>query len=233
MSLTRPGVLLDVDGTLVDSNYLHAVAWSRGFIDLGEWAPMHAIHRLIGMGGDQLVSELLGGPRDGASDAWRRRYDELLPDVRTFPGAADLVRRLLDLDLVVVAATSSPADLLGWYLELAGVTDLIEHVVTADDVEVAKPAPDVFRTAMERGSIDPARAIAIGDSIWDVRAARAAGIACIGLETGGFSRHELSEDGAIAVYRDPAELAAQLLTSPVGLLVDARLGRKNGSSSSG
>ena len=220
MTRSRPGVLLDVDGTLVDTNYLHTVAWSRGFADLGEWVPMHAIHRLVGMGGDQLVEELLGGPREGASDAWRRRYDELLGDVRAFPGAADLVRGLRDLGLVVVAATSSPADLLDRHLEIAGIADLFDAVVTADDVSNAKPDPAVFLTAMDRASIDPRRAIAVGDATWDVRAARAAGIACIGLETGGFSRHELSEDGAIAVYRDPAELAAQLLTSPVALLAD-------------
>jgi HAD superfamily hydrolase (TIGR01509 family) len=223
MAPTQPGVLLDVDGTLVDTNYLHALAWSRGLIDIGEWAPMHAIHRLVGMGGDQLVVELLGGQRDGASDAWRRQYEALVPEVRAFPGTEELVRRLRGLGLVVVAATSSPADLLEQHLEIAGVTDLIDGVVTADDVDAAKPDPAVFLVAMEKASIDPRRAVAIGDSVWDVRSARAAGIACIGLETGGFSRHELSEDGAIAVYRDPSELAAQLHTSPVGLL-PARVG---------
>jgi HAD superfamily hydrolase (TIGR01509 family) len=222
MPSMRAGVLLDVDGTLVDTNYLHTLAWSRGLADLGEWAPMHAIHRLVGMGGDQLVSRLLGQERAGASDAWRRRYDELVAEAVPFPGAADLVRRLRDLDIAVVAATSSPADLLEQHLEVAGVRDLIDCVVTADDVDDAKPDPAVFEVAMERGGVDPRRAIAVGDSIWDVRAARAAGIGCIGLETGGFSRHELVEDGAIAVHRDPAELAAQLLTSPIGLLARVR-----------
>lgn len=219
MTAGRAGVLLDVDGTLVDTNYLHTIAWARGFVDIGEWAPMHAIHRLVGMGGSQLVEELLGHANDEAEDAWRRRYLELVDEVRPFPGARDLVVRLRDLGLVVVLATSSPADLLDRHVDAAGIGDLVDAITTADDVDASKPEPDVFTAAMEAGGIDPLRAVAVGDAIWDVQAARAAGIGCIGLETGGFSRHELSEEGAIAVYRNPAELLSQLLLSPIGNLI--------------
>src|SRR5436190_4699932 len=108
----RPGVLLDVDGTLIDSNYLHTLAWSRALMDIGEWAPMNAIHRLVGMGGDQLVSRLLGDEKAGASDAWRSHYDELAGDIRPFPFAKEFVKAIRDMGLVVALATSSPADLL-------------------------------------------------------------------------------------------------------------------------
>jgi HAD superfamily hydrolase (TIGR01509 family) len=217
--VNRPGVLLDVDGTLIDTNYLHTLAWSRALTDLGEWAPMNAIHRLVGMGGDQLVPELLGRDVDGASKAWRDRYDELGGEIRPFPAAHDLVARLHDLGLRVVLATSSPADLVDEVIAQLEIGSLIDAVTTSDDVESSKPDPAVFTTAIEMGSVDPARVLAIGDSVWDVRAARAAGVGCIGLETGGFSRHELSEEGAVGVYRDPGELLAQLLTGPIASLI--------------
>ena len=213
------GVLLDVDGTLIDSNYLHALAWWRGLRDLGEWAPMHVLHRLVGMGGDQLVPELFGEAKDGADEAWRSNYDALFDDVRPFPGAPDLVRRLRSTGLGVVLATSSPADLLDRAVALLGVADDLTAVTTSDDVGSSKPDPEVFVAAMARGDLDPSLVLAVGDSVWDVQAARAARIGCIGLESGGFSRHELAEEGAIAVYRDPAELLAQLLTSPIAALL--------------
>lgn len=217
----RPGagVLLDVDGTLIDSTYLHALAWWRGLRDIGEWAPMHEIHRLVGMGGEQLVTELLGEPKRGASAAWRRRYDEVFDEVRPFPGATDLVTRLSELGFAVVLATSSPKDLLDRAVDLLDVGSFVTATTSSDDVSSAKPAPDVFEVAIDRGVIDPHRAAAIGDSVFDVQAARAAGIACVGLESGGFSRHELSEEGAIAVYRNPRELVMQLMTSPVATLL--------------
>ena len=226
VTVLRAGVLLDVDGTLLDSNYLHTLAWSRALDDLGEWAPMNAVHRLIGMGGDQLVEELLGEPRDGAADAWRARYDELAGDVRPFPFARELVERMREAGLAVVLATSSPGDLLARAIEIVGIKSSIDATTSADEVHSTKPAPEVFETAMRSGDVDPRYALAVGDSVWDVRAARAAGIGCVAVETGGFSRHELVEEGAIAVYRDPEELARQLATSPIGLLMSAsRIGR--------
>lgn len=214
----RPGVLLDVDGTLVDTNYLHALAWSRALREAGEWAPMNAIHRLVGMGGDRLVPELLGHDSPRAAAARPARYKELIDDACVFPGASELIRRIHRAGIAVVLATSAPADELAVVLGLLDVNQELGDQTTADDISESKPAPEVFVKAMERGSIDPERALALGDSIWDVHAARAAGIGCLGVETGGFSRHELSEVGALSVYRDVQELNHQFWTSPLASL---------------
>jgi HAD superfamily hydrolase (TIGR01509 family) len=215
----RAGVLFDVDGTLVDSNYLHALSWSRAFRDAGEWAPMNTIHRLVGMGGDQLITELLGHECSAAQAARPAHYDELKGDMMAFPFAADLLRRVHSLGLAVVLATSAPQEELGLLRNLLGADEVVDAATSADDVEHSKPSPEVFLKAMDTAHIDPERAIAVGDSIWDIRAARAAGIGCIGLESGGFSQHELSEEGALFVYRDAKELLDQLLTSPLGSLI--------------
>ena len=116
-------------------------------------------------------------------------------------------------------ATSSPADELSVLREVLDVDDAIDGQTTADEVTQSKPDPEVFVKAMESASIDPGRALAVGDSVWDIRAARSAGIACITVETGGFSQHELSEAGSIRVYRDVSELLSQLHTSPLGSLL--------------
>jgi HAD superfamily hydrolase (TIGR01509 family) len=215
----RPGVLFDVDGTLADSNYLHSLAWSRAFRDAGEWVPMNAIHRLIGMGGDQLVPELLGHDSPDATAARPHRYHQLIEDVCVFPGAADLLRRLHDSGLAVVLATSAPDDELDVLLQKLDADDAIDAQTTADDIKESKPAAEVFLTAMKTASIDPEWAVAVGDSVWDIQAARAAGIGCIAVETGGFSEHELSEAGALHVYRDVKELLDQLRTSPIANLL--------------
>jgi HAD superfamily hydrolase (TIGR01509 family) len=219
MTDSRPGVLFDVDGTLVDTNYLHTVSWARAFADAGEWAPMNAIHRLVGMGSDQLVGRLLGHDSAAAADAHKRRFKEMIDDVRVFPGAADLLARAHDSGLAVVLATSSPADDLETFEKLLDAGDAIDARTTADDVEQSKPAPDVFLAALEAGSIDRERALVLGDSVWDVQAAQAAGLGCVAVETGGFSRHELFEAGALQVYRDVAEVLAQFRTGPLGRLL--------------
>ena len=137
-------------------------------------------------------------------------YRELLDDVVSFPAAADLLRQLHAGGVAVVLATSSPSDELTEVLGRLDADDAIDAVTTADDVEESKPGPDVFFAAMKSAAIDPARALAVGDSVWDVRGARAAGVGCVGVETGGFSRHELSEAGALHVYRDVKELLDQI-----------------------
>ncbi len=213
------GVLFDLDGTLVDTNYLHTIAWSRALHDAGEWAPMNAIHRLVGMGGDQLVPELLGHPCEAARERRSDRYREVMGDARVFPGAAALLRRCSESGLRVVLASSAPQDELEALRRLIDADDAIVAQTTADEVESSKPAPDVFVAAMRAGGIDPARALAVGDSVWDVQAARAAGVGCIAVETGGFSQHELSEAGARHVYRDVQELLQQFRTSPLACLL--------------
>jgi HAD superfamily hydrolase (TIGR01509 family) len=215
----RPGVLFDVDGTLFDTNYLHTLTWSRAFSDAGEWAPMNAIHRLVGMGSDRLVVELLGHESPDAVAARPRRYQELVGEARAFRGAAQLLRLCHQSGLAVVIATSAISDELDALLEKLDVADTITAQTTADDIDEPKPDPEVFVKAMEAGGIDPRRAIAVGDSVWDVKAARAAGIACITVESGGYSQHELSEDGAIQVYSDVKELHDQFYTSPLALIL--------------
>jgi len=216
----QAGVLFDVDGTLMDTNYLHTLAWARAFRDAGEWAPMNAIHRLVGMGSDQLVPEALGHDCPEAVKARSPRYAELIDEARAFPGARNLIVDAHRRGLAAVLATSSPADELDILLATLDIDNLLEGKTTADDIGESKPSPDVFLTAMARHSLDPGRTLAIGDSIWDIRAARAAGIGCIAVETGGFSQHELSEAGAVHVYRDVEELRQQFVTSPLAALLD-------------
>jgi HAD superfamily hydrolase (TIGR01549 family) len=216
-----PGVLFDVDGTLMDTNYLHTIAWSRAFADVGEWAPMNAIHRLVGMGGDQLVSRLLGRECPGAEEARSKRYADLIDEGRPFPGAPELVRRVHGAGVRTVLATSSPIDELETLRRRLGIDDVLDAVTTADDVASSKPAPDIFEKAIEMGGVDQHLVLAVGDSVWDGAAAGAAGIGCIGVESGGFSRHELAEAGAVHVYRDVAELCALLETGPLTPLLAA------------
>jgi HAD superfamily hydrolase (TIGR01509 family) len=215
----RAGVIFDLDGTLVDSNYLHTLAWSRALVDCGEWAPSNAIHRLVGMGGDQLVVELLGHDVEGADERRKARYGELIDGVRPFPRALELLRALRKEGIAVVLATSAPGEELEVALEGLGGRSSFDVVTGADDVDASKPAPDVFAEAAKRAELDPGLVLAVGDSVWDIQASRAAGFACIGVETGGFSRHELSEEGAVAVYRDVAELASQWRTGPIASLL--------------
>lgn len=217
--MTRAGVLFDVDGTLVDTNYLHTVAWARAFAEVEEWAPMNAIHRLVGMGGDQLVPRLLGHSSDAAEAARAHAYEELIGEARAFPDAARLLRRLRAEGLAVVLATSSPKDEFEIVVELVGGLDAVDAYTTADDIEDTKPEPEVFDAALRAGDIDPEWAVVVGDSVWDVQAATAAGLPCVGVESGGFSAHELREEGAARVYRDVAELLTQLRTSPIQALL--------------
>lgn len=215
---SRAGVIFDVDGTLVDSNYLHTVAWSRALADAGEWAPMNALHRLVGMGSGQLVPRVLGHDNEAARKARSEQYKAFYGELRAFPGAAQLLRDVAARGLAVVLATSSPADELEVLRQVIGADDAVTGCTSADDVDAAKPDPDIFFTAMRLFDLDPGRTVAVGDSVWDLQAARAAGIGLIGVETGGFSQHELSEAGALHVYRDVAELDSQLTTSPISLL---------------
>jgi len=215
----RPGLLFDVDGTLFDSNYLHTLTWSRAFADAGEWVPMNAIHRLVGMGGDRLVVELLGHECPVAVAARPGRYQELIDEARPFSGAADLLRYAHDNGLGIVIATSAAAGELETLLDKLGAEDVIDAKTTDDDVKNPKPAPDVFEKAMASGSIDPKRALAVGDSVWDVKSARAAGIGCVAVESGGYSEHELAEAGALHVYRDVQEILDQFHTSPLAALL--------------
>ena len=217
--MRRAGALVDVDGTLVDSNYHHTLAWSRALRDHGEDAHLAAIHRLVGMGSSDMLQSLIGRTDEAVTKSWRSHFDALLPEIRAVDGADQLLHALHDCGFVVVLATSSPEDLLQELLSGVDGSEVVDLVITADDVDQAKPHPDIFEVALDRADLATDRALALGDSVWDVEAARRAGLGTVAVETGGFSRFELEHAGALAVYRDAAALAEQLASSPFGPLL--------------
>lgn len=219
--MAHPGILVDLDGTLVDSNYLHTVAWARGFVDAGyPEVAMADIHRSVGMGSDVLPGHILGHDAPEVAEARKGHWQRLRPEVRALPGAAALLGALHARGLAVVLATSADEEDLEVLLPVLGADPpCIDHVTTAGDVEASKPHPDVFQVAMEAAGLDPARTVALGDTVWDVEAATRAGVACVAVETGGIGRADLLAAGAAAVYRDAAELHARLDASPIGLLL--------------
>ena len=208
-------MLVDVDGTLVDSNYHHTLAWARAFAEHGRQPPLAAIHRLIGMGGRNLVETLIGQPDDGIEDAWRRRFDELLPEVHACDGAAALLRRLHEAGLEVVLATSSPTSLLDAMRARIDADEAVDLAITADDVDRSKPDPEVFQVALEKAGLAPDGTMVIGDSIWDVEAAGRADLQTVAVETGGFSAAELRRAGAVAVYESCRDLVDRFDSSPL------------------
>jgi HAD superfamily hydrolase (TIGR01509 family) len=212
----RPGVLVDLDGTLVDTNYLHTMAWARALQDAGEWAPMAAIHHLIGMGSDQLVEELLGHPCPDAIDARSRRYRELIGEARVFPGAPEALAAWHERGLAVVIASSSPRDELDVMLDLLDAGDAIDAVTCADDVDRSKPHPDVFDAALRAGGVDGNRAVVVGDSVWDVHAARRSGLVTVAVESGGTCAADLRAAGAVRVHRSVDELRDALSPAAIG-----------------
>ena len=214
-----PTVLFDIDGTLVDTNYLHAVAWRRAFLETGHDVPTAWVHHRVGMGSSQLLEELVGEDDDDIKDAWRRNFDDLKGEVRAFPGAADLLRAVAAAGAQVVLASSTEEKDLGVLLEALDADDVITAVTTSGDVEAAKPSPEVFQAGLDKAGADPTEAIVVGDTVWDVRAAKAATLDCVCLLTGGIDRLALKAKGAVAVYRDPEELTRQLRSSPIGRLL--------------
>jgi HAD superfamily hydrolase (TIGR01509 family) len=216
----QPGVLLDVDGTLLDTNYLQVLAWWRAFRDTGhDDVSMADCHRAIGIGSAELVTHLLGDDVPDAGEvmeAKSRRYEPLRELVAAFPRVDELLAACRERGLAVVLATSGEESDLEWMVPAIGGEDVVDGSTTSADVESAKPAPDLLRTAAEAHGLDPARTVAVGDTIWDVRAARAAGFPVIAVTCGGISRQELLEEGADEVYDDPADLLAHLDDSLIG-----------------
>jgi HAD superfamily hydrolase (TIGR01549 family) len=206
-------VLLDVDGTLIDSNYQHTLAWFRAFRRHGIVLPVWRIHRAIGMGGDQLVPALVGERVDAEQGEQIRKtrdplYQELIGEVEPLEGAHDLIVDLKNRGLRVVLASSSPQDELEHYLELLDARELADDWTTKDDVESTKPAPDLVRAALDKAGTK--NAVMIGDTRWDVEAAKKAGIETVCLMTGGWSEQELREAGATAVFESINDLRRQL-----------------------
>jgi HAD superfamily hydrolase (TIGR01509 family) len=213
------GVILDIDGTLLDSNDAHAAAWSDALAEHGHEVAAARIRPLIGMGGDKVLPKLTGisedDPRGKAiserrGEIFRQKY---LPDVRPFPRVRELVERLgRDGRKVVVASSASEED-LGALLEKAGVRDLLAGETSSDDADRSKPDPDIVCAALKKLALPADAAVMIGDTPYDVEAATRAGIRTIALRSGGWTDPDLR--GAAAVYADPADLLAHLDESPL------------------
>ena len=209
-------VLFDIDGTLVDTNYLHVMAWRRVFLQQGEPQITSArIHRLVGMGSEELLETLFGRPRPELKPERARHFDALKPEIRAFPRAADLLRAVHDRGARVVLATSAEKSDLEALLKALDADDAIDAVTSAGEVEEAKPAPDLFCVALEEAGTAPEATVVVGDTVWDVEAAARAGLRCVGVMSGGISRAELLDAGALAVYDDVAALLDQLDDSPL------------------
>ena len=211
MTKELKAVLFDVDGTLVDTNYLHTVAWWEAFAQAGHDVPMAPIHRAIGMGSDKMLDSLLPDDRDKDADADIRTSHSALYSVywsrlRPLPGARRLLRACHDQGLRVVLASSADPDELEVLVAALDVDQAIDAATSAGDVGASKPAPDLVQVALDHAEADPAETVFIGDAVWDVRAAESAGVPCVGLLSGGSSRGELTDAGAAAVYEGPADL---------------------------
>ncbi|MEU8817658.1 HAD family hydrolase [Actinoplanes sp. NPDC048796] len=220
----RSGVLFDVDGTLVDSTYLHTVAWWEALRQRGADVPMAAIHRAIGMGSDNLLDHLLGPSRDHGQDEESSTAHDVLygawwERLRPLPGAAELLRAVAGRGLAVALASSAQAAELEHLRRVIDADDVITAATSSADAERTKPAPDILQAALDQSGIDPASAVFVGDSVWDVKAAAKVDIPCIGLACGGTSAGELKEAGAIEVYEDPAALLSALDKSAIAALV--------------
>jgi HAD superfamily hydrolase (TIGR01509 family) len=208
------GVIFDVDGTLVDSNDAHARAWTEALEEAGYRVPFARVRRLIGMGADQLLPEAVALPAEtpsGQAIAGRRGQifrERYLPHVRPFPGASDLAHRLRGDGYALAVASSAQPDELRALLKIAGVDDLIGAKTSAGDVEESKPEPDVVLAALGKLRLPASATVMIGDTPYDVQAARRAGVAVIGFRCGGWSERDL--EGALAVYDGPADLLARI-----------------------
>jgi HAD superfamily hydrolase (TIGR01549 family) len=220
MSRSRIAVL-DVDGTLVDTNYHHALAWYRAFRARGETFPLWRIHRLIGMGGDRLVAALGGDALeerigDEVRDRWVEEFDRLIDEVAPLPGARDLVVALEQRGHRVVLASSGKPQHVEHFLDLLDVRDLAEAWTASDDVESTKPAPDLLQVALAKlGEPVDAPSVVVGDSVFDVEAARNAGMPALVVRSGGFGDDELREAGAVAIFDTPADLRDALDETPL------------------
>jgi HAD superfamily hydrolase (TIGR01549 family) len=205
-------VVFDVDGTLVDTNYHHTIAWFRAFQKQGVAVPCWRIHRAIGMGGDRLVPAVAGEDTDKVRADWKKIFDPMLPEIVPFDGARDLVTAAKERGFKAALASSGKPDHVKHYLQLLDLGDVADDWTSSEDVDATKPAPDLLHVALER--VEGGNAVLIGDSVWDCKAAANAGIPCVALLTGGFSEGELREAGAVAVYESLPSLRDNLESLP-------------------
>jgi HAD superfamily hydrolase (TIGR01549 family) len=203
-------ILFDIDGTLVDSTYHHALAWQRAFARHEVVLPLWRIHRTVGMGGDKLVAEVAGEDveeriGDALRDAWREEYVALKAEVDPLPGAAELVRALADAGFTVALASSGDPEFADEALDDLDIRDQVALLTTSEDAEESKPEPDLIGVTLD-GLEGIRRAVMIGDTPYDVESAERAGLGCIGLRSGGYSKAELVDAGAVLVVDAPEDL---------------------------
>jgi len=207
-------VVFDIDGTLLDSNYHHAIAWSRAFGRvLDRHVPVAAIHRCIGMGGDRLVAAVAGDEvekqhGDDVRERWEEEFDGLIDETELFEGARELLAAVGEAGPKVVLASSSIPKHAEHPLQLLHAGEHSDAATTSEDAEESKPSAELLEKALEK--VSGGRAVMVGDAVWDVEAAARSDIPTIGLTSGGYSRQELLEAGAVVVYDDPADLLAHL-----------------------
>ena len=217
--MSGPAAILDIDGTLVDTNYHHAIAWYRAFLQSDRVLPLWRIHTHIGMGGDQLVAALVGEEfdeehGDDVRDAEKALYMSIIHEVRPLEHARELIEDLRRDDRAVVLASSAKPDEVEHYLDLLDVRELATGWTDSGDVERTKPEPDLVQAAIEKAGGGPA--VMVGDSTWDCIAAERAGIPMVAVLTGGFSEAELREAGAGNVFHSLKELRAEIRSTPLG-----------------
>ena len=201
-------VFLDIDGTLMDTNYLHIEAWAQAFEEVGARPPRSRIHHEVGKGSGKLILEFVeDGKAERVGELHSEYYAKLQERGHPLPGAKELITSLVERGYEVWLATSAKPEELEHHMKELGAEDNIAGVVSSDEAEESKPAPDIFGLALERAGAAPEEAVAVGDSIWDIEAAKEAGVRVAAVMTGGaFSRAELEEAGAYAVYEDCREL---------------------------
>ena len=213
--------IFDIDGTLVDSVDLHALSWHEAFAEFGHQVTFEQARSQIGKGGDQLLPMFLSEAeleKQGEDiETFRSKLfkSKYLPMVRPFSSVPELLRRVRDAGLKVAAASSAKKDELEVYLELIGIAELVDVSTTSEDAERSKPAPDIFQVALKKLQLDGSDAVAIGDTPYDAQAAGKAGIATVGMLSGGFTEDDLRKGGCIAVYPGPGALLACFDASPL------------------
>jgi HAD superfamily hydrolase (TIGR01509 family) len=217
-----PAVLFDVDGTLVDSNYLHVHAWYRAFSEAGLAVEAWRLHRGIGMDGATLVRTLSGDAPDEVQDRLKelhdRHYRETAHLLTPLPGARQLLRRVADLGLQVVLATSAPEAELAMLREVLDSEDVISEVTSSQDVDTAKPEPGIVQVALDRAGVNADAAVFVGDAVWDAEAAKRAKVPSIGVRSGGVAQSELENAGAEAVFDNPKDLLDHLDATRISTL---------------
>jgi len=213
--------VLDVDGTLVDSNYQHALAWYRALRSLDVIEPVWRLHRLIGMGGDQVIKTIGGDElEERIGEEARKRQgehvDEMIGEVSPLPGARELLLAIKERGHRLVLASSGQPRHVDIAVDLLDARDIADAITSSEDAEATKPAPDLLQVALRKLGAGPDDdSVMIGDSVWDVEAAKKAGMPTITVRSGGFGDDELREAGAIGIYDTPGDLAAALDDTPL------------------